>query len=251
MWGLPCNMLEITSVLSTRPHVLLLEDCSHALGASFQGQTVGTFGDGAAWSLQGQKLISGGEGGVVLTKNADFHYRQLLWGHYNRRCEDEIPLDHPLQDFALTGTGMKNRAHPLAIAIALNQLRKLTDFQRAKKHFASRLSNELSRISFLIPVHGWTLEESSVQHAWYAFIFQFKQDHAPPGLTRSTFVQALRDSGLEDGNVSACQYPNAQSFYDEAVKLPVWAFLDEKSTVDLYIEKIRAVARRYMLREKL
>jgi perosamine synthetase len=56
IWGIPCKMSEILSVLSKYPHVLLLEDCSHAHGASINGKCVGTFGDGAAWSLQGQKI---------------------------------------------------------------------------------------------------------------------------------------------------------------------------------------------------
>lgn len=63
------------------PDILLFEDCSHAHGAKIDGRYVGTFGDAAAWSLQGQKLISGGEGGITLTKNTDLYYRQLLWGH--------------------------------------------------------------------------------------------------------------------------------------------------------------------------
>ena len=75
MWGWPCDITGIRSALAGSPNILLLEDCSHALGASIQGQMVGTFGDGAAWSLQGQKIVSGGEGAIVLTKHADFHYR--------------------------------------------------------------------------------------------------------------------------------------------------------------------------------
>ena len=62
-------MIALQEVLKDYPQVLLLEDCSHAYGARIAGQPVGTFGDGAAWSLQGQKIISGGERGVVVTKH--------------------------------------------------------------------------------------------------------------------------------------------------------------------------------------
>ncbi len=78
MWGIPCDMVPLLAVLEKHPQVLLLEDCSHAHGARINGQVVGTFGDGAAWSLQGQKVISGGEGGISLTKHRDFHTKQLL-----------------------------------------------------------------------------------------------------------------------------------------------------------------------------
>ena len=113
--------------------------------------------------------------------------------------------------------------------------------------------------------------------AWYAFVFGLKQNRAPPGLTRSVFVQELVDSGLEDIDIpiSTClsreeplfirpqavpphmafpitraaavsvTYHNAQTFYDEAVKLPVWAFKDAAVIVDFYVEHIRALARRW------
>lgn len=157
MWVLPCNMPEIISILQATPHILLIEDCSYAVGASIQGQMVGTFGDGAAWSLQGQKIISGGEGDIVLTKHADFHYRQWIWGNYNKRCNAEIPEGYYLKDFALTGAGLKTRAHPLAIVIARNQLRKLEAFQRVKTAFADRLSNELTGIPVLEPIQSQAL----------------------------------------------------------------------------------------------
>ena len=87
--------------------------------------------------------MSGGEGGIVLTKHADFHYRQLVWGHYNKRCKIKIPTAHSLEDYELTGAGLKNRAHPVANAIALNQLRKVLEFQTVKSHFASRIAEQV------------------------------------------------------------------------------------------------------------
>ena len=110
-------MRAIHDILKNNPNVLLIEDCSHAYRAKIDGKTVGTFGDAAVWSPQGQKIISGGEGGITLTKHADLYYRQLIWGHYNKRCKAEIPSDHPVSSFSLTGAGAKNCAYPLAIAL--------------------------------------------------------------------------------------------------------------------------------------
>lgn len=89
MWGVPWAMKEIGDICRNNG-ILLLEgrqlkfasvigrrtngliDCSHAHGASINGKKVGTFGDGAAWSIQGDKVVSGGEGGVSLTPNSMF-----------------------------------------------------------------------------------------------------------------------------------------------------------------------------------
>ena len=74
---------------------------------------VGTFSDDAPWLLQGQKLITGGEGGIVLTKHAAFHHRQVIC-HYNKT---EVQVENTARNmrfqnmYFLTGTGLKNRAH--------------------------------------------------------------------------------------------------------------------------------------------
>lgn len=199
MWGIPCDMTAICSVLGQKRGILLLEDCSHAHGAMFKGQPVGTFGDGAAWSLQGQKIVTGGEGGITLTMHADFHYRQLIFGHYNKRCKLEIPADHPLHRFALTGAGLKNRAHPLAIAIALNQLRRLPAFHAWKSKYATQLIVKLSPIHFLeLPVLD---VDNGTEPAWYAFTMLFKVAKAPARLTREIFVEQLRSRGLSDVDI--------------------------------------------------
>ncbi len=54
MWGIPCEM-DVIQEICLQNNLALLEDCSHAHGASYGGKKVGTFGTAAAWSLQGQK----------------------------------------------------------------------------------------------------------------------------------------------------------------------------------------------------
>ena len=189
-------MRAICDVLQNHPNVLLIEDCSHAHGAKIDGQFVGTFGDAAAWSLQGQKIISGGEGGITLTKHAELYYRQLIWGHYNKRCKAEIPSDHPLYSISLTRAGAKNRAHPLAIALAFTQLERLDSIRKFKALYASQIASRLASIPFLHGPSMVMLAESQIEPAWYALVFRFTKSRAPNGLSRETFVSKLHERGL-------------------------------------------------------
>ncbi|MEO6077327.1 MAG: aminotransferase class I/II-fold pyridoxal phosphate-dependent enzyme, partial [Candidatus Andersenbacteria bacterium] len=263
MWGIPCEMDDIVSICKEN-QLLLLEDCSHAHGASYKGQRVGTFGDAAAWSLQGQKIVSGGEGGIMLTNNDEVFYRALLQGHDNKRCKQQIPSDHPLSRFSLTGFGLKFRAHPLAIAIANEQFSHLDEWLDQKQIFASLFESEWQKYPFLrMPKYP------NRQPSWYAFVMQFDDKHSN-GVSIEQFTRALLAEGLVEvdrpGSTCPCHdlplftdpqkamsrlydqrqsqcglFGEASAFYQNAIKLPVWAFSKDKDVVDKYTEGFHKV----------
>ena len=117
MWGLPCDMDAIMDV-ANKYGIPVFEDGSHAHGAVYRGRKVGTFGEAAAFSLQGKKTVTAGEGGIIVTDNDDIYYRAVLFGHFNKRCLQEIPEGHELSRFSITGMGLNLRIHPIAAAIA-------------------------------------------------------------------------------------------------------------------------------------
>ena len=70
MYGRPCNVMEIRNALqssSTR----IIEDCAQATGATLNGQLVGHLGDIGCLSFDAKKIISGGEGGAIVTDDTD------------------------------------------------------------------------------------------------------------------------------------------------------------------------------------
>lgn len=275
MWGLPAQMEQIKCI-AKKNKLLLLEDCSHAHGAAIGNKKVGTWGDMAAWSLQGQKIITGGEGGVLCTNNKEFYYRALLLGHYNKRCKNEIPCDHSLYKFAVTGMGLKLRAHPLAIVIANDYLHHLDKWLSIKRVYAGQIIKELSEFTAL---SAPTISENC-QASWYALVWQYhseKLDNIPIDL----FYRALQAEGLVEVDLpsSTCPinnlplfqkphqlfpqfYPNkilykngqfrkAEKFYRNAIKIPVWINKSDAKTVNLYIDGFKKVLYNYKSLKKL
>jgi perosamine synthetase len=264
MWGMPCDMDRIVQICQ-RHKLLLLEDCSHAHGARYKGKKVGTLSHAAAWSLQGQKIITGGEGGILLTDDATLYHRALLQGHYNNRCKQEIDREDPLFEFALTGFGLKLRAHPLAIAIAFQQFKHLDEWLEQKQRYAEQFIKALSLYPFLkMP------RFVDKQPSWYAFIIQYDEACAN-GVSVDNFHRALLAEGLAEvdrpgstrpiynlplftrphqalprlyqKSLSQTQmFPGAETFYRQTLKLPVWAFSDEQSLVNSYIEGVQKVS---------
>jgi dTDP-4-amino-4,6-dideoxygalactose transaminase len=268
MWGIPCKMEEIRRIC--RKHkLLLLEDCSHAHGAKYKNKLVGTWGDAAAWSLQGQKIITGGEGGILLTDNKEIYYRSLLFGHYNKRCFQEIPKNHPLAAYSMTGMGLKLRSHPLAVTIASELFKHLGEILKYKSKYADFWSRELRGVRGIrapkIPV--------GAKPSWYAYVLQYKSEELG-GLPIEKFYEALRAEGCAEADMpnSTCplnllqlfqapgklfpeyrnkvkykpgDFPVAENFYHSAIKLPVWTAQEDFPFVKGYVKAIIKVCEHY------
>ncbi len=69
LYGLPCDMDRILEIAS-RHNLIVLEDCAHALGATYKGRPVGTFGTGALFSFQTLKPLNCYGGGLALVQDA-------------------------------------------------------------------------------------------------------------------------------------------------------------------------------------
>ena len=247
MWGIPCKMDDIIKICKEN-NLLLLEDCSHAHGARYKRKIVGSFGDLAAWSLQGPKNVSGGEGGILATDNEEFYYQALLLGHYNKRCQQEIPKDRPFYKYVVTGMGLKYRAHPLAIAIAYEIFKNLDKYLKVKRLYAQKMIRELKELPGIsLPPAFFN---SKIKPSWYGFVFQYKREELE-NLPIEKFFEVLQTEGLSevDRPGSTCplnllslfqkpidffpiykkhsfsykagDFPKAEKFYQNAIKLPV------------------------------
>jgi len=74
LYGHPCDMNALSAICKEH-HLFLIEDCAEAIGSKYHGQHVGTFGDVSTFSFFGNKTITTGEGGMVVTNDQTLHDR--------------------------------------------------------------------------------------------------------------------------------------------------------------------------------
>ena len=265
LWGIPADMNALCD-LAKRYDLAVLEDASHAHGASIDGRKVGTFGDIGAFSMNGPKPLSAGEGGFVLTNSNESYYRLLMFGHYNKRCRSEIPKMHPLQRYSVTGMGLKFRIHPLAARIALDQLRHLNDYLDGRDKIARYLCTHLGDLpGITVPEH-----HDGMRAAWYGLPLTYdpgQLDGLPvdivhsallaeglvevdrPGSTRPlNQLPLFQDpAGLLGSHRNTRfsyrdgEFPVAEHTWAHTLKLPVWHRDEDMLLVDRYIEGFRKV----------
>jgi dTDP-4-amino-4,6-dideoxygalactose transaminase len=117
MRGSPCRM-DVLTEIARRHGVALIEDVAQAAGASFHRKRLGTWGDVGAFSLQFNKIITSGEGGVVLTNNHALYKRAIMYHDVIGGYRHHIPPNEILP-------GINFRLNELQAAVALAQLGKL------------------------------------------------------------------------------------------------------------------------------
>jgi dTDP-4-amino-4,6-dideoxygalactose transaminase len=119
MLGNPSAMDQIMAI-ARRNKLLVLEDCCQALGARYHGKPIGAIGDIGAFSLNINKTITSGDGGIVITNDEKLYER--AFGFHD---QGHKPLRMGLEMGKRSILGMNLRMNELTGAFALGQMEKL------------------------------------------------------------------------------------------------------------------------------
>lgn len=199
LWGNICDMDALLAIGKDHD-VPVLEDCSHAHGAKYKGKMCGSVGIAGCWSLQGSKAMSAGEGGVITTDNIDLFERACLVGQVNRIEGIDLVTERYTEHQPL-GLGMKFRAHPLGIGIALVQMKKLDALNARRKAYIEAVEEGLAEIPCLRPM---TVYDGVERGGYYGFPIIYEAEKLD-GTPASRCLKAINAQGL---NATMTPYPN-------------------------------------------
>ena len=152
LYGHPCEMDEL-SAIARQGNLFLLEDCAEAIGTRYKGKHVGTFGDLGTFSFFGNKTITTGEGGMVVTSDETLHTRLVHFKGQGLAAHRQYWHDVVGYNYRMTN---------VCAAIGLAQLEQAEEFIARKRAIADRYRRNLagSRVTF----HG---EAPEVFHSYW------------------------------------------------------------------------------------
>jgi len=194
LWGNVCDMEHLMNI-SRESGVPVVEDCSHAHGASFKDRPVGRYGQVAAWSLQGSKAVSAGEGGVLATDDNEIFERACLAGQVNRMGGMDLSTPK-YADLQPLGLGMKFRAHPLGIGIAGVQLDKLDELNRRRQSYVEEVEKGLADIPGCRAVKVTPGAERGGYYAFPMFYDGVEKGDSGSESASTRFIEVLRGQNL-------------------------------------------------------
>ena len=209
MCGSMARIDELAS-LCAESDLRLIEDTAQAVGASFHGRSLGTFGDIGCYSFDPVKTITCGEGGAVVTDDESLYHRAE---QYSDHGHDHVGNDRGAEGHPILGTN--HRISELGAAVGLAQLRKLDwilETQRRNKSLLREAFGACGDVTFR------TIPDPDGDSATFLSVF------APDEDTARAWMRALANS-----DVPGCFY-----WYDNNWHYPRrWDHLKEMRTPGL------------------
>ena len=183
-FGIPADMNAIMKI-AEKHGLKVIEDCAQAHGAKIGDRFVGTFGHIGVFSLNVNKTIQTGEGGVCITNDEDLYYRLALIRNHGEAVVG------PAQYEDITNiAGFNYRMTELQAAIAREQLKKLDTMNKYRLDVISLLNDGLGKYDFLSVPKPPTDTVST----YYVYPLRFLPEKT--NISREEFVEALNAEGM-------------------------------------------------------
>lgn len=178
LYGHPCDIDELKKIADENK-LFLIEDTAEALGSEFEGKKVGTFGDVATFSFFGNKTITTGEGGMVVTNNKDLFEKSVHIKGQGLAKNAEYWHDIIGYNYRMTN---------ICAAIGLAQLENINDVIKKKREIAQWYRNELKSLPLVF--HD-ELNEKFFSTYWMISVLAENQE------TRDKLRIHLSQNGIE------------------------------------------------------
>jgi UDP-4-amino-4,6-dideoxy-N-acetyl-beta-L-altrosamine transaminase len=247
--GQPCKMPAIHE-LSKKYNFKIIEDASHAIGASYNQIKVGscTYSDITVFSFHPVKIVTTGEGGMALTNNtklADKMFRLRAHGITNdktlmhKRPKDEI------WNYQQIELGFNYRMNDIQAALGLSQIKRLDDYVKIRHKLAKVYDKELRRLLIKTP-----LQSKGVYSSYHLYPIRIKEN------TKDTIQQKIYETLRKDGIAVNLHYipvhrqpyyenlgfkkndfPESEQFHREAISLPMFPTLSNQQQ-DIVIQSL-------------
>lgn len=179
VFGRPCDMRGILSI-SELHGLAVIEDSCEAIGATYEGRKIGSFGDSGAFAFYPNKQITTGEGGAVVTNDDKIARLCRSWRNQGRG-EDGAWLQHER-------LGYNYRLSDINCALGVGQLSRLDYILQKRKCVAEMYAEALSSLSEIVP------PSFEAGMSWFVYVVrlqdEFTREH------RDQILESLRHEGI-------------------------------------------------------
>ena len=238
--GQPSDMKAIYD-LSKLYGFKIIEDASHAIGASYNKVKVGScaYSDITIFSFHPVKIITTAEGGMALTNNKDIAnrmFRLRTHGITNDQMKMKQRPQDEIWNYQQIELGFNYRMNDIQAAIGLNQMKRLDEYVKRRHEIAKYYDTELKNLPLTIP---WQSPNAYSSYHLYPILIKNNLDNK----TQKQVYNELRENEIavnlhyipvhrhpyyENLGFKRNDFPIAEKFHREAISIPIYSSLIEE-----------------------
>ena len=249
--GRPCDMVAICGI-AQKNHLIIIEDCAHAIEAEYHMKKAGTFGDFGCFSFYVTKNVVTGEGGMVIIKNEDDAARIKILGlHGMSKDAWKRFSDEGYKHYYLVECGFKYNMMDIQASIGIHQLKRVDRNWKRRQQIWRMYNEALSDLPITLPPPT----EPDTKHAYH--LYTILVDEKKANISRDDFLNAMTANNIGVGvhylsipehpyyqtifGWKLEDYPNATRVGRGTVSLPISAKLTDEDVSDV-IRAVNAIA---------
>lgn len=249
--GQSCEMEQIGS-LAKQYGATVIEDASHAIGGEYKGKKVGCcdYSDMVVFSFHPVKIITTGEGGMVLTNRDDLYEKLLLFRSHGITRKTDLMQEEPPGPwyYEQVDLGYNYRMTDIQAALGVSQLDRIDEFVARRRQIVERYNQALQDLPLTLP---W--QHPDTLSAYHLYVICLEPEKLRK--QRRQIFEELRASGI-GVNVHYIpvhtqpyyrrlgfkwgDFPAAENYYRKAITLPVYYSLTDEEQ-DYVINKLKEV----------
>lgn len=251
--GQCCELAEMRE-LSQQYGFYLIEDAAHAIGASYRGSKIGSgqYSDITVFSFHPVKVITTGEGGMVMTNSKAVQQRLVELRSHGisrdpARMREESEGGWYYQQLDL---GYNFRMTDIQAALGWSQLQRLDQFVARRHELAQRYNAALTDLPVVLP---W--QHSDSHSAWHLYVINLNTLFSP--LRRRQLYERLWQAGIgvnvhyipvhlqpyyRDLGFNPGDFPEAERYYSAALTLPLFPAMsdsDQEQVIELLHKELQ------------
>lgn len=245
--GQPCEMAKIAE-LAKQFNFSVIEDASHAIGGRYLDTRIGscTFSDLTVFSFHPVKIITTGEGGMVLTNRKDLYEKLVRLRSHGISRDPQLMEAHGPWYYQQLELGFNYRMTDIQAALGFSQLSRLDEFVAQRHVLAERYDRAFADLPLNLPV-----QRPEAYSAFHLYVVCLQLDRIRK--SRRQIFDELREQGIlvnvhyipvhlqpyyERMGFKKGDFPFAEQYYQETITLPLYfslAFQDQ----DMVIAAVR------------